>query len=88
MMYPFSQNTASKDRLRFGFSFSLLLFLLIWVGCNDESTDSIPDVSHINVDLKVERFERDFFSLAELDDNQILAELEVQNLPALLVCLS
>ena len=47
----------------------MLLFLLIF-SCNN---NDIPDVSKIKVELKVQRFENDFFSI---DTNKILPEVE------------
>ena len=47
-----------------------LILLLCIFSCNNKN---IPDVSGIKVDLKVERFEKDFFSI---DSNNILNELQ------------
>jgi len=49
-------------------AFPILIFLL--VACNNKS--GIPDVSHIKVDLTIERFDRDFFSI---DSNNVIPGL-------------
>lgn len=47
-----------------------ILLISIIFSCNNKN---IPDVSNIKVDLKVQRFEKDFFSI---DTNNILNELQ------------
>ncbi|MBK5270748.1 MAG: hypothetical protein JJE22_07020 [Bacteroidia bacterium] len=51
----------------------LLLSILI-ISCNDNA--DAPDVSHINVDIKLERFDKDFFAI---DSNNVLPELNDLN---------
>jgi hypothetical protein len=43
----------------FFFSLAALLF----TACRNESKRAIPDVSHIKADVKIERFERDYFAI-------------------------
>ena len=50
--------------------FCFIAAAFIFFSCNNKG---IPDVSNIKVDLKVQRFEKDFFSL---DTNNILNELQ------------
>src|SRR6185503_16801219 len=52
--------------------FSLLIFLVI--ACNNKEDG--PDISNINVDVKLERFESDFFSI---DSNNVLPGLNQLN---------
>lgn len=47
-----------------------ILLLCILFSCNN---NNIPDVSNIKIELKVQRFEKDFFSI---DTNNILNELQ------------
>jgi len=51
------------------FILSLTIFLF---ACNNKKSDA-PDVSNIKVDVKLERFDRDFFAI---DTNNISAELD------------
>lgn len=55
----------------------LFLFLLLIeiVSCTQKK--NIPDVSSIRIDLKVERFEKDFFSI---DTNNVVASLDSLNI--------
>lgn len=46
------------------------LFCILFFSCNN---NNIPDVSKIKVELKVQRFEKDFFSI---DSNNILNEIQ------------
>jgi len=48
----------------------LFMFVCIFFSCTNKN---IPDVSNIKVDLKVQRFEKDFFAI---DTNNILNELQ------------
>ena len=52
----------------------LVLVLLSFVSCRNAK--KIPDVSAVTIDLKIERFEKDFFSI---DTNHIEASLEQLN---------
>jgi hypothetical protein len=52
----------------------ILLLGVIFFSCNDEK--DIPDVSNIKIDLQVERFEQDFFSI---DTNNIDVSLDSLN---------
>jgi len=49
---------------------SLIVILFFIIGCN---TDNAPDVSHIKVDINIERFENSFF---RIDTNQITTGLQ------------
>ncbi len=60
----------------------LPIFLLIGLAaCN--STNNAPDVSHIKIDLKTERFEQDFFAIDSNNTKAGLAQLQ-QKYPAFL----
>ena len=50
--------------------FPVLLFVIFLFSCHHSD---IPDVSNIKIDLKVQRFEKDFFSI---DTTKILQEME------------
>ncbi len=50
--------------------FYLIASVLLFCSCNDKDT---PDVSKIKIDIKTQRFEKDFFSI---DTNNVLPELE------------
>ncbi len=45
-----------------------VLGALIFASCNDDKVKNIPDVSHIEVDLNIKRFEQDLFTI---DTNHI-----------------
>jgi hypothetical protein len=55
------------------FLLALLPFLLVFASCSDDKSKEIPDVSGINVAVKIERME---LALAALDTNQMEAALE------------
>lgn len=60
----------------------LPIFLLIGLAaCN--SSNNAPDVSHIKIDLKIERFEQDFFPIDSNNTKAGLAQLQ-QKYPAFL----
>lgn len=50
----------------------LILTILLW-SCQSEQTEPLPDVSNIEIDLNLRRFEQDLFSL---DTTQMEASLE------------
>lgn len=52
---------------------NLLLIILLFLLVTCKNKDSAPDVSKIKIDLKVQRFDRDFFSI---DTNNIVAGLD------------
>jgi len=53
----------------------LLLFLVVSViSCNNKK--NIPDVSSIKIDMKLKRFEKDFFVM---DTNAVAASLDSLN---------
>lgn len=43
--------------------FFVLFFLLLWQACTLNKGKNIPDVSHIELDFEIRRFEQDLFSL-------------------------
>jgi hypothetical protein len=53
--------------------FAALLFISFFTGCNNKST--APDVSDVNIQLKFNRFDRDFFALDTNTLQQSLSEL-------------
>ena len=53
--------------------FPLFLFVIV-ISCNDR-TDA-PDVSNIKIDLKVERFEQDFFAIDSNATKQGLQQMQ------------
>ncbi|HEX3024671.1 MAG TPA: hypothetical protein VHP12_05625, partial [Chitinophagaceae bacterium] len=55
----------------------LLLFLLLIEIISCTQKKNIPDVSSIKINLKVERFEKDFFSI---DTNKVSASLDSLNI--------
>ena len=56
----------------------LSLFLaLVFVSCADEKIKA-PDVSNIKVNLSIERFDRDVFSMDTLDIEKSLSDLYVK----------
>jgi hypothetical protein len=63
-------NKTVKNIMRLSIS-SLLILVLI--SCNNSNNK--PDVSNINVDVKIERFDKDFFSMDTNRLNQSLNEL-------------
>src|SRR5262245_36318569 len=52
----------------------LSLFFVCFISCNNKEKG--PDISGINVDIKTERFDRDFFSI---DSNNVLPGLNSLN---------
>src|SRR5687767_7171321 len=52
----------------------LILLISLMAACNDKK--DFPDVSGIKVDIKLERFERDFFAI---DTNNVLPGLNQLN---------
>ncbi len=63
-------NTTVKNIMRFTIS-SIFLFVLL--SCNNSNNK--PDVSNINVNVKIERFDKDFFSMDTNHLDQSLNEL-------------
>lgn len=63
-------NTTVKNIMRFTIS---SVFLLVLLSCNNSNNK--PDVSNINVDVKIERFDKDFFSMDTTHLTQSLNEL-------------
>ena len=49
----------------------LLLFILPFVSCN--YNEDVPDVTEVYVDVKVQRFDKDFFAI---DSNNVLPGLD------------
>jgi len=45
----------------------LLLTSVLFVGCGDDASRNAPDVSHISVQVNIQRFDRDLFSLDTAD---------------------
>ena len=50
-----------------------LAVILLWSGCGEDNDRNTPDVSHIQVDVKIRRFEQDLFAL---DTNNLEAGLQ------------
>lgn len=53
--------------------FAALLFISFFTGCNNKST--APDVSDVNIQLKFNRFDRDFFAIDTSNLQQSLPQL-------------
>ena len=53
------------------------LFIALFISCNNDKKD-IPDVSAIKVDLSVQRFDEDFFSMDTLGIEKGIADLRVK----------
>ena len=64
--------------LKFTVFYSISLSFLLLSSCTSEPIESIPDVSNIEVDLKMRHFEKDFFALDTNDINSGLSQLEAQ----------
>ena len=55
--------------------FLLVIVSLFIYACSDDKVKNIPDVSHINPDVNIQRFEQDLFSLDSTNIEQGLASL-------------
>ena len=56
-------------------SFFLAILLSLWTGaCNFDKGKNIPDVSHIEVEVKIKRFDKDLMSM---DTNHIKRDMDV-----------
>ena len=42
---------------------SVAIFLLSLIACNNKDNDKAPDVANIKVDLKMDRFDKDFLAI-------------------------
>jgi hypothetical protein len=58
--------------------FSALCFLLVFVQCGEEQSKKIPDVSSIDIQVKIKRFERDLIALDTLKIAENLPRLKDQ----------
>jgi hypothetical protein len=73
LMVEYQKNYISINMSRKNYPLMLLVLLSSLFACQQEDTDPVPDVSDIEVDVQLRRFERDLFSL---DTNNMAAGLE------------
>ena len=51
-------------------AFFTLLMWVLFIGCNGDSQEKVPDVSHISCDIDIQRFDVDF---AKIDTNKYIS---------------